>query len=228
METNQKNKNLIMAVVVLLIVSFGLGGFVLYDKILNKENNKNSNQTTENNQNNCKENKYQIIRTDRIAVDGLAVLYNGEVFVNFYDEHMISIEDIYGEGKFEKLVETRRNYKEYKFGNLEFGVNIDKPSYWLKINVSNVKSIHYNIYGQALAGVGAGHNPKYGIIMIHYDKTVSFINTGDLIDGNVNPIKLNVSDVIDIENGSTPGGGAVATYLIKADGSKIDANTIIK
>ena len=61
--------------------------------------------------------------------------------------------------------------------------------------------------------------------MINSDKTVSFISTKDLIEGNVNPTKL---DATDISSVASEDNGGYITYLVKSDGTKTDVNTFIK
>ena len=68
---------------------------------------------------------------------------------------------------------------------------MDSTNKWLKLNTTNVKSIHNNEYGQALSST----NPKYGVVLINSDNTVSYISIKDLIDGNTNPTKLEATDI---------------------------------
>ncbi|MBR3661551.1 MAG: hypothetical protein IKN63_06630 [Bacilli bacterium] len=224
MEGKSKNTGLIIVLVIFIMISLGLGGFIVYDKLINNdtestkitEKETNEKTTTTKAEENTQKDTYQVLSLSPIK--GHAVVYNGEVYVNVYDSTS-NIDNVYGEGKFQALVKTRNNYQEYSFGDLT--VSVDNTSKWLKLNVANVKSIYNNEYGQALSST----NPKYGIVMINSDKTVSYIAIKDLIEGNVNPTKL---DATDISNVVSEGKGGITTYLVKSDGTKIDVNTLIK
>ncbi|MBE5806557.1 MAG: hypothetical protein E7313_07645 [Clostridiales bacterium] len=229
MEDKSKNTGLIIALVIFIIISLVLGGFIVYDKIINNdtestkitEKESNEQTTTTDNEQTTKKDAYQVL--ELAPVGGIAVVYNGEVYVNVYDSTP-NIDNIYGKGKFQTLTNTRNNYKEYNFGELIVTtkyINAGGSGKWLKLNTSNVKLIYNNEYGQALSSV----NPKYGIVMINSDSTVSYISTKDLIEGNVNTTKL---DTTDISNVVTEDNGGYITYLVKSDGTKINVDTLIK
>ena len=219
----KKNTGLVVALVIFILISLGLGGFICYDKLMNKESNSSNNepiqQTNENNtavEANTKKDAYQVLALS--PIDGHAVVYNGEVYVNVYDS-TTNIDSVYGEGKFQTLVKTRNSYKQYDFGNLN--VVVDGSNKWLKLNVADVKAVYNNEYGQALSST----NPKYGIIILNSDSTVSYISIKDLIESNVNPTKLDATNISSIKTEDNDG---YTTYLVKADGTKIDVNTLIK
>lgn len=229
MEEKSKNTGLIVGLVIFIIISLGLGGFIVYDKLINNdsENTKiteedtNEKNTKTEEQATTKKDTYQVL--ELAPVGGTAVVYNGEVYVNVYDSTP-NIDNIYGNGKYQTLINTRNNYKEYNFGELIVTtkyINVGGSGKWLKLNTSNVKSIYNNEYGQALSNI----NPKYGIVMINSDSTVSYISTKDLIDGNTNPIKLEATDISSVV---TEDNGGYTTYFVKSDGTKIDVNTLIK
>ena len=48
MEEKSKNNGLIIALIVFIVISLVLGGFIIYDKVLNKNNNSHSNEVIEN------------------------------------------------------------------------------------------------------------------------------------------------------------------------------------
>lgn len=218
----KKNTGLVVALVIFIMISLGLGGFICYDKLMNKEPNTESTQkTNENNtvvENNTKKDTYQVLSLS--PIDGHAVVYNGEVYVNVYDSTP-NIDGVYGDGKFQTLMQTRNNYKEYNFGDLIVSISEIESTKWLKLNITNVKYIYNNDYGQAISNT----NPKYGIVMLNSDATVSYISTKDLIDGKVNPTKLDTTNISSIKTEDNDG---YTTYLVKADGTKIDVNTLIK
>ena len=44
MEEKSKNNGLIIALIIFIVISLALGGFIIYDKVLNKNNNSHSNE----------------------------------------------------------------------------------------------------------------------------------------------------------------------------------------
>lgn len=209
----KKNNGLIITLIIFIIITVVLGSFIIYDKTLNNQNKKDLNK------NEIIENYYQVLELSPMS--GHAVLYNGEVYVNIYDSTS-KINTVYGNDKFQTLIKTRENYKDYDFGNLKVVTSstLDSSSKWLKLDISKVDSIYNNNYGQSITP----NNPKYGILMINEDKTVSYISIGDLILGNIQPTKLETSNISSIV---TEDNGGYTTYLISSDGSKTDVNTLI-
>lgn len=225
MEGKTQNTGLVIALVIFIMISLGLGCFIGYDKLINSKseietNNNQNTETTPNTEDDTNKNtdSYQVL--ELAPIGGTAVMYNGEVYVNVYDSTP-NIDNVYGDGKFQTLISTRNNYQEYSFGNLIVTTQHLGSSKWLKLNVSNVKSIHNNNYGQALSST----NPKYGIVMINSDSTVSYIGIGDLINGNANVTKL---DITGVSNVVTEDNMGYTTYLVKTDGTKTNVNTLIK
>lgn len=209
----KKNNRLIITLIIFIIITVVLGSFIIYDKTLNNQNKKDLNK------NESIENYYQVLELSPIS--GHAVLYNGEVYVNVYDSTS-KINTVYGNDKFQTLIKTRESYKYYDFKNLKVVTSstLDSSSKWLKLDISTVDSIYNNNYGQSITP----NNPKYGILMINEDKTVSYISIGDLILGNIQPTKLETSNISSIV---TEDNGGYTTYLISSDGSKTDVNTLI-
>ena len=186
----------------------------LQGKIDTISNTINSKDETDNTSN---ENKSNSAVLELSPIGGTAVLYNGEVYVNVYDSTP-NIDNIYGEGKFQTLRKTREAYAEYEFDSLTINNNDKK---WSKLNISNVKAIYNNEYGQATSPT----NPKYGIIMLNEDKTVSYISISSLIEGKVETTKLNANDITNVETEDDMG---YTTYLVDANGNKKDVNNYIK
>lgn len=215
----KKNNRLIITLIIFIIITVVLGSFIIYDKTLNNQNKNDEINEKDLNKNESIENYYQVLELSPIS--GHAVLYNGEVYVNIYDSTS-KINTVYGNDKFQTLIKTRENYKNYDFGNLKVVTSstLDSSSKWLKLNISKVDSIYNNNYGQSITP----NNPKYGILMINEDKTVSYISIGDLILGNIQPTKLETSNISSIV---TEDNGGYTTYLISSDGSKTDVNTLI-
>lgn len=220
MEENKKsNTGLVVLVVILLLACIGMGCYIGYDKFLSKENGEieaTKVDKTDTEESNNKNDTYQVLSLS--PVKGHAVVYNGEVYVNVYDSTP-NIENIYGNGKYQTLIQTRNNYQEYSFGDLT--MSVDSTNKWMKLDAKNVKEAHNNDYGQAISTI----DPKYGILMLNSDKTVSYISIKDLIEGNNKTTKLEATDITSIVSEDN---GGVTTYLVKADGTKIGANTLIK
>ena len=181
-----------------------------------KENSDDYSKNEQNN-NTTNETKTNLAVLELSPIGGTAVLYNGEVYVNVYDSTP-NIDNIYGEGKFQTLRKTREAYAEYEFDSLTINNNDKK---WSKLNISNVKAIYNNEYGQATSST----NPKYGIIMLNEDKTVSYISISSLIEGKVETTKLNANDITSVETEDNMG---YTTYLVDANGNKKDVNDYIK
>ena len=186
----------------------------LQEKINGISNTINSNEETSNATNETK-NNFAVLELSPIG--GIGVLYNGEVYVNVYDSTP-NIDDIYGEGKYQTLLKTRESYLEYEFDFLTINNNSKK---WSKLNISNVKAIYNNEYGQDVSST----NPKYGIIMLNEDKTVSYISISSLIEGKVETTKLNANNITSIETEDNMG---LTTYLVDANGNRKDVNNYIK
>ena len=123
-----------------------------------------------------------------------------------------------GDEKYQTLVKTRESYSEYQFGSLTVNNNSNK---WLKLNVSNVKAIYNNEYGQDISST----NPKYGIIMLNEDNTVSYISISDLIEGKTETIKLDANNITDVVSEDNNG---YTTYFVDNNGNKEDVNNYIK
>lgn len=215
----KKNNGLIITLIIFIIITVVLGSFIIYDKTLNNQNKNDEINEKDLNKNESIENYYQVLELSPIS--GHAVLYNGEVYVNIYDSTS-KINTVYGNDKFQTLIKTRESYKYYDFKNLKVVTSstLDSSSKWLKLDISTVDSIYNNNYGQSITP----NNPKYGILMINEDKTVSYISIGDLILGNIQPTKLETSNISSIV---TEDNGGYTTYLISSDGSKTDVNTLI-
>lgn len=215
----KKNNGLIITLIIFIIITVVLGSFIIYDKTLNNQNKNDEINEKDLNKDESIENYYQVLELSPMS--GHAVLYNGEVYVNIYDSTS-KINTVYGNDKFQTLIKTRESYKYYDFKNLKVVTSstLDSSSKWLKLDISKVDSIYNNNYGQSITP----NNPKYGILMINEDKTVSYISIGDLILGNIQPTKLETSNISSIV---TEDNGGYTTYLISSDGSKTDVNTLI-
>ena len=222
METSKNNTGLIILLVIFIMISLFLGGFIVYDKFTTKDESKEvttEDKTTKEDNNVVSNDSYQVLGLAPIG--GYAVVYKNEVYVNVYDTTS-NIDAVYGTNKYQTLIKTRNNYQEYSFGNLKISSGAaDELNKWLKLNISNVESIYNNEYGQALSEV----NPKYGLILITTSKEVYYISIDSLISGNATPVKLNYSNVQKVVTETTY---AYTTYLVNSNGEKTDINALIK
>ncbi len=129
-----------------------------------------------------------------------AVLYNGEVYVDIYDEDNIDYEykeylELYVAGFFEKdgkdgeamlqnMIKADENCSKYILGELgEYKA--------LKLDAKNVDKIYIYDWGQDIPA-------ETGILMIHDDKTVSFAYSLDMTQGISSVVKLDITDVEDV------------------------------
>lgn len=232
----KKNKyNVIIVILsITIILSIIMGIFLYIQKIktdkkieeIEKEISKNEEtneimldkiNSDEKTTNEANKNENNISVLELSPIRGMAVLYKGEVYVNIYDTTP-NIDSVYGNGKYQMLLKTRETYKKHEFDSLIINNNSKK---WLKLNESNVIAIHNNEYGQAVSS----ENPKYGIIMLKEDKTLSYISILDLIEGKIKTTKLNLNDINDIETEDNMG---LTTYAVDRNGHKKDINDYIK
>ena len=113
-EKKKSNAGLIVLVVILLLACAGMGAFIFInkDKLTAKEGTTTTakNTKTDTKESVEKNDTYQVLSLSPIR--GHAVVYNGEVYVNVYDTTP-NIDDVYGAGKYQTLVQSRNNYKEY-------------------------------------------------------------------------------------------------------------------
>ncbi len=213
MENKSTNK-LVLPLIIFIILSIVLGGYIIYDQLNNKSNDKeNETNNTENTDNASKDEEKQ----DKISVtdfyfDSVAIVSNGEVYVNVYGG-TTDINNLFGEGTWDSLINTRANYKEYKFDNFEYMLNDNNTFNGMKLNTSNVDKVYSIAYGQVVS-------PNYGLILLNKDKTLAIISLYSLINGktDVTPI----AGLTDIENIVTENTNAMRTYAIDKDGNKID------
>lgn len=225
-ENNGTKLNIITFLLIVAIIAIIIMGYYIHKIYNDKEIDNNQAGKIDNQVSNIEQSKESENtdneKNDKCAVlelspiNGIAALYNGEVYVNVYDSTS-NIDDVYGDGQYQKLMNTRNAYKEYSFGNLQVNNNETK---WLKLNVSKIKEIYNNVYGQAMSS----SNPKYGIIMIDNDDKISYISIKDLIDGNTNVTQLNISNITSIVSEDNDG---YTTYLVDSNGKKEDVNKYI-
>lgn len=226
---NRKNGNaaIIIVLVIFIILSLSLGGYIIFDKLSSNDNSKTNiatnevakNDTTTPNSNVEKE----IIKAPKVSVlnfypDSTAILYDGSVYVNIYGSST-EIDKLYGEGTFQKLINTiKNNYKEYSFENFDFKNALNNNFTGMKLNTSNVEKIYSLAFGQGLA-------TNYGIVLVNKDKTLSIISLYSMLNA-----KLDVTPIdglSDIESIKTEDNLGATTYAVKTNGEKIDLSNYI-
>ena len=135
MENNKSNKGLVGLVIVLIILVLGLGGYIVYDKVLNKDKETNQVQkvseptvtpTEESTaQNNCDlykfDNTYQLTDSDKKeiaeSIEKMKAMNNEKVDINTIK--VTGVNDYYLFTSFE----TVNKEGNYEFGALVFKVN---------------------------------------------------------------------------------------------------------
>ena len=206
-------KNVIMTILAMLVL--GLGGYLVYDKVIDKDNENVNNEVVENNQEETieKENTYQVLN----SLSFIAVLYNGEVYVNAHGSSPELVE-LYGDQVFQTLVNTRNNYQEYNFDELKVLDSMNKNFKGMKLNIYDVKAIYE--YSHAY-----GTRKDDGIFIIKNDGTVYGISHYSLIKGKrdmtaitgLNNIVEFASDSIDVS----------ITYAVDSTGNKYNMNDYV-
>ncbi len=125
-----------------------------------------------------------------------------------------NLEYIYGEGTYDTLFKTKEKYTKYvheTYGEIS----------GLKVEVPDIKGICGNRYGQDYSS----DFPKYGIFVIHNDKTVSYISTESVIEGNPVVEKLDINNVVDIMYIDMNGQ---STHFLLDDGNLVDVREYFK
>ncbi|MGN1329756.1 MAG: hypothetical protein ACI4VN_00230 [Clostridia bacterium] len=245
MEGQKKNSGLVLTLIIFILLTLCLGGFILYDK-LNETSNENTsiesntinttskyanneisneNSTVESNtvdteaKNTNNELKAEVpskISVTDFYFDSVAILNEGSVYVNVYGSTP-QIDTLFGDGTFQTLVATRNNYKEYTFNNFEY--RKDNSNFkGMKLNVSNIEAVYSYENGQALS-------TNYGLILLNKDKTLSIISLYSLINGKTD-VK-SISNLSGITSVVSSDNGGITTYAIKENGEKIDLNDYI-
>ncbi len=156
-----------------------------------------------------------------LSVVNEAILYNGEVYVDIYDENdFMNMENLesymmhfYGDegmAMLQNMIKADEDCNEYSIGELG-------KYKALKLDVKNVEKIYRCAWGQTV-------NAETGVLMIHDDKTVSFAYALDMAQGINNVIKLDISD---IEDCFVYNFNWTEMYLVKDNGEMIEVRGLI-
>ena len=215
MEEKKSNRGLVIALVLFIVLSLGLGGYIVYNQFL-KQPKDNSNEVSEDTQ---KEEESDIEEEEQTPIsvvdfffDSVAIVKDGEVYVNVYGTTS-QIDDLFGAGTFQTLMATRGTYQEYTFDHFEYNFNDNSTFNGMKLNTSNVDKVYSFAYGQVIEN-------NYGLILLNKDKTLSMISLYSLITGkaDVTPI----SGLSNIESVITESTSSMNTYAITQTGEKIN------
>lgn len=213
-----KNTGLIVLAVILSVAVLGLGGFIIYDKILS------DNTKVDVNENNFQNNEDKsAIDNSKISMtsfygNSVAIVSNGEVYLNVNCNNALLEEQLklfYGNEILKTLNKTRQIYKEYTFDNFEYN---NSNFMGMKLNTNNVSNVYEYIYGQSMGN-------DYGLILLNEDKTVSMISLYSLINGNSN-VK-NISGLSNIEKIITENNDGIYIYAVNGNGEKFNLNDYV-
>lgn len=233
METKKNNIGLIIALIIFIVLSIILGGYLIYDKlntqtskivdetdtnledsnnIIEKDTNfENSNDTT-----NTDESKSEISVVD-FYFNSVAIVSEGSVYVNVFGSTP-QIDDLFGKDTYQTLVATRNNYKEYNFDNFEYILADNSSFTGMKLNTNNVKKVYSYASGQALSS-------NYGLILLNEDKTLSIISLYSLINGKTDV--TSIPELSNIESIISENEMGMVTYAIDQNGEKFNLSSYI-
>ena len=217
MEEKKSNRGLVIALVLFIVLSLGLGGYIVYNQFVNQPKD-HSNEASENTQNeeesNIEEEKQTPISVIDFYFNSVAIVKDGEVYVNV-DGSTPEVDNLFGEGTYQTLVTTRGNYQEYTFDNFEYNFNDNSTFNGMKLNTSNVDKVYAYDYGQVLAN-------NYGLILLNKDKTLSIISLYSLITGKADVTPISGLSNIESEITENISMSGMYTYAITQTGEKIN------
>lgn len=224
---NNENQNVVVkkqtniVIKILVVLLFILVGVVLGMKINGyfKDDRTyiedDSNSATKDEEKN--ELKFSI--TD-LTYDGIAITYNGEVYVNISGSNYFNT--LYGNDAYTILNQTRNSkYQSYTFDEFSY---INSSNHFefrgLKLDAKNVKAVYSYNNAQTMPINAA-------LILLHNNNTLSVISVYSLILGKTDTTKINnLNNIVDV-NGKSLGMGGVATYAITSEGNEINLENYI-
>ena len=209
----KKNTGLIVFIVILLLLVLGLGGFIVYDKVLSDKTTDNKNNNGTSNTNCPTENQYkydvskrkqtQVIKTQYLQV---IVDTAGDAYVS-----VIAYPKYSGNDK-NNLIKFEKTFKEYApEGTWYFDPGEPDTISAYKLNVGKILSVSY---------VDVGNGGTGGYIFIKENGTLSFFldnsifGTGNIEVKNIEGIK----NVVSIQQATA----SAPVYAVTIDGEEID------
>ncbi len=230
--TEQKNTGMLVTIIILVIAVLGLGGYLVYDKVIEKdepkvdntqetdenvqnENTDNDNVVENENSNNVENNNTQIIEKEMTA-DEKYRIFADNMKKNMRIEGGSVIYTIDLDGRYAKnvsSVEVNTNgniYLVLATENLKNQYNnTDNGSY--KLTIDNL------LFTDFVTSDGQGFT---GLIFIKTDGTVSKLS---LNDSNIQIVDVpNVKNIVNVVNRYEGIGGASVAKLIDIDGKYYD------
>ena len=210
---------LTVALVIFVVATLGLGGYVVYSLLNQKTEVAQNNQPTVNltEETTIEENEDAELPelANRVKVvnfypNSVAVL-DGELAYVSINGSTQQIDNVFGQGMYQTLVNTQQGYQEFSFDNLEYS-NGNVPFTGMKMNISGVTDIYVYESGQQI-------NPEYGLMFRYIDNDLSYISLKKLIEGTDIPFAVYLEDVEDVV---TENDGGMTTYAILANGEKVN------
>ena len=216
MEEKKKGKGLVVALVLFILVSIGLGGYIAYDKVLNKEEVKTKTEEK-------KKNKNVEVKKE-------------EVNVKFDSDKSLNTKDI--DYKMYETVEPLQVSVEEKN---KVSIYIDKNKIYESFGIqdnANIKDSYDLNFDKEVVDVfigGIGQDSSGTIIFfLLEDKTVQYIEVHKALQENsFTPKKADgVEEVIKFKNVSSRSkgaqtGGISNVLAVKSDGSFYDMEKVI-
>ncbi|MBR2832871.1 MAG: hypothetical protein IKE75_00260 [Bacilli bacterium] len=223
MENKSTGKTVI--IVILLLSLLGLGGYVVYDKVLNKETGKKTNEQV------TKEEKQEKNTNFNLSKKTMIQRLNGDsytLYISKEGEALLTVEN-YDDNQDETIKNTIAELqKEYQLNTLKGYCNTDgelakeicpdgDAVKSIKLNIDNVVAAYDTKSGQELGG-------SY-IIFLKSDGTISRLNIANLlykgkldIENNVASLK-NIVTIVQSSSTGIPSGYA-EVLAIEKDGTQ--------
>lgn len=195
----------ILFCLVFLIIGGILGSGITYFMI-NRDSISSNTNKQENipNSNEQEDEMTSSISLTEFYPDSLALLVDGEVYVNVYGR-TTDIDNLYGTNTFQTLLTTRNNYQEYSFEGLNYKDELNSTFTGMKLNISNIKEVYSFAEGQTLAN-------NYGLILLNEDGDVYIISLYSLIMGKKDVTKVeSLNNIVSINSENNNGYYTYAT-----------------
>ncbi|MDO4507789.1 MAG: hypothetical protein Q4B65_00115 [Candidatus Saccharibacteria bacterium] len=149
--------------------------------------------------------------------DSLAVLHQGEVFVNIYGASPDFV-NLYGQEAYDALVQVRENYELYELGSSSVRIN-NEDFTGMKLDAENVIGVFDYEAGQAVGN-------DYGLLLLYDDATVGYISLLSMMQGETEVTPLDgVTSIVNIVSRS--GFGGMETYAITSSGTEVKLSNYI-
>ncbi len=148
--------------------------------------------------------------------NSIAILNNGRVYVNVYGSSS-ELEDLFGDGAYQTLTNTRKNYSPLNIQNLKVQTSNEELKAQ-ELSTDKVSGIYVYEAGQTI-------NDNYSLLLVKEDGSVEIISLYSLISG-----RTKTTEVKGLENISyftSKDSDGVTTYAVDKDGNEININNMI-